>query len=191
MAVKRSPDAQKIPNFMKGAGLQVCNRCSITDLGGFAGRFHGKWVTAGGRHGHALDMAFQIHPRLAAGGYEVGRIGGCRLLLKNSALFPWFILVPEVDGIEEPHELPESRYHEVMEAQRQVCGFVFAYFKPDKLNTACIGNQVRQMHFHVVGRSPGDAAWPGTVWAHDGKQSYGEGEAEKIVNAARQYLLME
>jgi diadenosine tetraphosphate (Ap4A) HIT family hydrolase len=56
------------------------------------------------------------------------------------------------------------------------------------LNVACIGNIVRQMHIHVVGRSTGDPAWPGVVWAFDGKRKYGAGEAGKIVEAAREFL---
>jgi len=133
-------------------------------------------------------MAFSLHPKLAAGGFELGRIGGCRLLLKNNALFPWLILVPEVeDGIEDLHQLSPERYNEVMAAVRKVSLFVSNHFKPEKLNVACIGNQVRQMHIHIVGRSTGDPAWPGTVWAHDGKQAYHESEIEEITQAARQH----
>lgn len=133
-------------------------------------------------------MAFQLHPRLAAGGSEIGRIGGCILLLKNNAIFPWFLLVPEVDGIEDLHQLPPGRYEEVLAAVRRVSEFVVNYFQPDKLNVASIGNQVRQMHIHVVGRSPEDPAWPGTVWAFDGRRAYTDEENEKIRAAARVFL---
>jgi diadenosine tetraphosphate (Ap4A) HIT family hydrolase len=133
-------------------------------------------------------MAFEIHPRLAAGGFEIGRIGGCILLLKNNALFPWLLLVPEVEGIEDLHQLPPGQYVEVMAAVRRVSEFVAAYFQPDKLNVACIGNQVRQMHIHMVGRSPEDPAWPGTVWAFEGRKEYSEEEYEKIRAAAHGFL---
>lgn len=130
-------------------------------------------------------MAFSLHPRLAAGGFEFGGIGGCRLLLKNNALFPWFLLVPEVEeGTEDLHQLEPAQYDEVMAAVRQVSEFVSAYFKPEKLNVACIGNQVRQMHIHIVGRSTGDPAWPGTVWAFDGKQGYSDEDVARIKDAA-------
>ena len=135
-------------------------------------------------------MAFQIHPRLVAGGFELGRLGGCRLLLKNNRLFPWLILVPEVEGIEDLHQLPLADYQEVMVAMRGVCEFVSAHFQPEKLNVACIGNQVRQMHLHIVGRSPGDPAWPGTVWAFEGKQVYSEGQTAVIRSAARSHLVL-
>lgn len=134
-------------------------------------------------------MEFSLHPRLAAGGVELGRIGGCRLLLKNNALFPWFLLVPEVDeGVEDLHQLDPGRYDEVMAVVRKVSQFVADHFRPEKLNVACIGNQVRQMHIHIVGRSTGDPAWPGTVWAFDGKQVYQDEAVAAIVAAARQAL---
>mgnify|MGYP003578237900 CR=1 FL=1 len=109
------------------------------------------------------------------------------MLLKNNSLFPWFILVPETDA-EDPHQLPAERYHEIMEAQRRVCGFISAHFQPEKLNTGCIGNQVRQMHLHMVGRSSDDPAWPGTVWAFEGKQAYAQEAADEIIAAARAHL---
>jgi diadenosine tetraphosphate (Ap4A) HIT family hydrolase len=133
-------------------------------------------------------MAFEIHPKLAAGGFEIGRFGGCRLLLKNNALFPWLILVPEVEGMEDLHELPLLQFQEVMAATRRVSEFVASYFQPEKLNVACIGNIVRQMHIHVVGRSADDPAWPGTVWAHEGRREYDEEESQKIRAAARTFL---
>jgi len=137
-----------------------------------------------------VGMAFELNPRLAKGGFEIGRIGGCRLSLKNNSIFPWFLLIPEVE-VEDPHELPEAQYLEVMMAQRRVCQFVSEYFKPEKLNTAHIGNQVRQMHIHIVGRSTGDPAWPGTVWAFEGKTTYTDDEVAEITAAARAFLGIE
>ena len=51
---------------------------------------------------------------------------------------------------------------------------------PEKLNVACIGNQVRQMHIHIVGRTSRDPAWPGTVWACPEKQAYATAEVARI-----------
>ncbi len=136
-------------------------------------------------------MSFFLHPRLAAGGFDLGRMSGCRLLLKDNALFPWLLLVPEVEeGIEDLHQLEEAHYDEVMAAVRSVSQFVADHFRPEKLNVACIGNQVRQMHIHIVGRSTGDPAWPGTVWAFDGKRAYQDEEVAGIVAAARARLAL-
>ena len=134
-------------------------------------------------------MDFFLNERLAAGGFEIARKFGCRVLLKNEANFPWLIIVPEVpEGIEDLHQLDEETLAGVMSAVRQVSIFVSDHFKPEKLNVACIGNMVRQMHIHVVGRFTDDPAWPGVVWAFDEKRKYGVGEAEGIVAAARDFL---
>ncbi len=139
--------------------------------------------------GKTNRMEFELNPRLAAGGFEIVRRRGCRVLLKNEANFPWFILVPEVaEGIEDLHQLDEQTFHEVTFLIREVSEFVSGYFKPEKLNVACIGNMVRQMHIHVVGRFLDDPAWPGVVWAFDGKLRYDEARADEIVAAAREYL---
>jgi diadenosine tetraphosphate (Ap4A) HIT family hydrolase len=136
-----------------------------------------------------LHMEFQLHPRLAAGGFELGRVDGCRVLLKNQASFPWILIVPEVaGGIEDLHQLDERRYAEVVGLIRRVSLFVSDYFRPEKLNVGCIGNMVRQMHIHVVGRNSDDPAWPGTVWAYEGKSAYAPEVVEEIRVAAREYL---
>jgi diadenosine tetraphosphate (Ap4A) HIT family hydrolase len=134
-------------------------------------------------------MKFTLHPRLAASAFEIGSIAGCRLLLKNNALFPWFLLVPEVEeAIEDLHQLDSAHYWEVMAATRRVSEFVSSHFMPEKLNVACIGNQVRQMHIHIVGRTLEDPAWPGTVWAFEGKEAYSFEDAEIIILSAKAFL---
>ncbi|MEN8771952.1 MAG: HIT family protein [Akkermansiaceae bacterium] len=118
-------------------------------------------------------MSFELHPRLSKGCHMIGKSGSCLILLKDNAAFPWILLVPEVDdGIEDLHQLPTGQYTEVLFIIRQVSEFMSSYFRPEKLNVACIGNQVRQMHIHLVARSSNDPAWPGTVWASDVKSRY-------------------
>ena len=41
-----------------------------------------------------------------------------------------------------------------------------------KLNIGALGNLVPQLHLHVVGRAPGDPAWPGPVWGHSPAMPY-------------------
>jgi len=139
-----------------------------------------------------LRMEFQLHPRLLAGGFELGRTDGCRVLLKDHASFPWILIVPEVaEGVEDLHQLDERRYAEVVGLIRRISLFVSEYFQPEKLNVGCIGNMVRQMHIHVVGRNSDDPAWPGTVWAYEGKSAYAPDEVEAIRVAAREFLRLE
>ena len=122
---------------------------------------------------HNSPMPFQLNERLAAGGFDFGTMGRCRVLLKDNAVFPWFILVPEVDAsITELHQLEATDYASVMFTIRQISEFVESHFKPDKLNVAAIGNIVSQLHIHVVARYETDPAWPGVVWSCNEKNHY-------------------
>ena len=48
-----------------------------------------------------------------------------------------------------------------------------------------LGNVVRQFHRHVVARSVGDPAWPGSVWRQGGSHRYDEPKARALVAAAK------
>ena len=131
-------------------------------------------------------MAFELNKRLAAGGFDFGSLGKCRVLLKDNAVFPWFILVPEVESsITELHELEATDYASVMFTIRQVSEFVEKHFDPDKINVAAIGNIVNQLHIHIVARTTTDPAWPGVVWSCDSKTPY-EKEAALEIHEAYQ-----
>ena len=131
-------------------------------------------------------MAFELNTRLATGGFDFGSLGKCRVLLKDNAVFPWFILVPEVESsITELHELEATNYASVMFTVRQVSEFVEKHFSPDKINVAAIGNIVSQLHIHIVARTTTDPAWPGVVWSCDSKRPY-EKEAVLEIHEAYQ-----
>jgi diadenosine tetraphosphate (Ap4A) HIT family hydrolase len=58
----------------------------------------------------------------------------------------------------------------------------------DKLNVAALGNQVRQLHVHVVARFAGDAAWPGPVWGAGAAVAYEAAARDRLVAAVRSAL---
>ena len=53
----------------------------------------------------------------------------------------------------------------------------------DKINTASIGNMVRQLHIHVVARSEGDPNWPAPVWGFGEREEYRDGESGSLEQA--------
>ena len=104
-----------------------------------------------------------LHQRLAADCHVLGDIDCGMLLLHRNATLPWFILVPDTK-LTELHELEPALYQQVMAAVHTLSGFVKKQFEADKINIATIGNQVPQMHIHVIGRRHDDPYWPGVVW---------------------------
>jgi len=117
-------------------------------------------------------MSFTLHPQLARDCHGLGDLALCRLLLMNDARFPWSILVPRRDGLRDLHELAAADrptlFDEIDAVSRALQGMV----GPHKINVAALGNQVPQLHVHVIARSTDDAAWPAPVWGQGSAEPY-------------------
>jgi diadenosine tetraphosphate (Ap4A) HIT family hydrolase len=107
---------------------------------------------------------FTLHPQLARDTSEVTRLELSRLLLMNDRRWPWVILVPERPGLRELFELDADDGARLMEEIVLVSAAVRDLYQPHKLNVAALGNQVEQLHVHVIGRFLDDPAWPNPVW---------------------------
>lgn len=131
-------------------------------------------------------MSFVLHDRLARGCYDLGVHGICRVLLKDQAHFPWILLVPEVDAsVTELHQLSSEQFQTVCESMRVFSTGMAQWPGVEKVNIAAIGNQVSQLHIHIVGRHQGHIAWPGVVWSCAEKKTYDADE----VTAHQQRIL--
>ncbi len=107
---------------------------------------------------------FVLDPKLEANTSRVVRWELCQVLLMEDSRFPWMILVPEREDIREIHDLlpPDQGllWGEIVHAARLLETITSA----DKMNVAALGNQVPQLHVHVIARYVSDAAWPKPVW---------------------------
>ena len=133
-------------------------------------------------------MSFALDPRLAADTLPIGDLELSRALLMNDARYPWLILVPRRAGLSEIIDLDAvdraTRIEEVAAAAdllRRLPGV-------DKLNVGALGNAVRQLHVHVLGRAIGDPAWPGPVWGVGAPRTYAPDAAEALIEQARAAL---
>lgn len=109
-------------------------------------------------------MSFSLHPRLAADTVSVGRFPATTVLLHRDARYPWVILVPEIDGVREIHDLSHELRHALLDQSCGVAEAMQRHFEADKMNVAALGNMVPQLHLHHVARFEGDDAWPGAIW---------------------------
>lgn len=94
--------------------------------------------------------------------------------------FPWLLLVPQVGGAKEWIDLSREEQHQLSDEIAIVSHILKAVVTPDKLNIATLGNQVSQLHIHVIGRYQGDKAWPNPVWGGPA-ESYSEEEAKRVI----------
>ena len=109
-------------------------------------------------------MTFVVHERLAADCVEVCDLPVCKVLLMNDARYPWLILVPRRDDLTDLHQIEAGEQKQVFAEITKVSKALEAIYSPHKLNVAALGNQVPQLHIHIIARQTDDAAWPGPVW---------------------------
>jgi len=105
-----------------------------------------------------------LHPQLENDCFVVGRFPLCALLLINDANYPWFILVPQREGITEIHQLSEADQQQLMRESSMLASCIEKEFNADKINIAALGNMVPQLHIHHIVRYKTDPAWPAPVW---------------------------
>lgn len=109
-------------------------------------------------------MSFSLDRRLEADTLEIGDLALSRLLLMNDSRYPWFILVPRREGLREIVDLDAGSRTLLIEEIAAVSSFLRALPGVEKINVGALGNVVRQLHVHVVGRRLGDFAATAPVW---------------------------
>ena len=131
--------------------------------------------------GRTAKTAFALHERLVADTRPVAELALCRVLLMNDARFPWLIMVPQRAGIREIHQLEPADRAMLIEEVARVAAALEGLVKAEKMNVAALGNQVPQLHVHVIARFAADAAWPTPVWTKPGAVPYGAAEMAGMI----------
>lgn len=109
-------------------------------------------------------MSFALDSRLEADSVFVADGPLSQVRLMNDARFPWLLLVPRVADASEWIDLDGNQQRLLLAEINQLSKLLRAESSVQKLNIGALGNIVRQLHVHLVGRHEGDAAWPGPVW---------------------------
>jgi diadenosine tetraphosphate (Ap4A) HIT family hydrolase len=136
---------------------------------------------------HVRMSNFKLDPRLKKDCIVLGKLNGINLLLMNNALVPWFILVPETKKI-EIYELGQDEQDSLYKTISEQSLFIKSTYSIEKLNVAAIGNIVRQLHIHVVGRQKGDYCWPNVVWGTKEKQEYRRNQIKGVTENIASYF---
>lgn len=123
---------------------------------------------------------FQLDPRLQNDCVYLGDFPLSQLLLLNDSTYPWFVLVPRCEPVEELYQLDDAQHQQLWQESTILGRWMSKSFEFDKLNVAALGNVVRQLHLHHVGRRTDDPTWPGPVWGQHPRQPYAAAAIEKI-----------
>lgn len=132
-----------------------------------------------------------IHPQLANDCLVIGRFKLCHLLLVKDANYPWFILVPDRDDIQEIYQLSKQDQAQLMDESCDLGEKLMQIFAGDKLNVAALGNQVSQLHLHHIVRYKTDPAWPGPVWGKVPARAYSDQQLDHTMSKLQHARLIE
>ncbi|PPT98212.1 HIT family protein [Xanthomonas arboricola] len=122
--------------------------------------------------GMSETSGFQPDARLAADSVFVADGPLSQVRLMDDSRFPWLVLVPRVADVSEWIDLDGGQQRLLLAEINQLSQLLRLEPGVAKLNIGALGNIVRQLHVHLVGRHPGDAAWPGPVWGSGSAQRF-------------------
>ena len=111
-------------------------------------------------------MVFRLDPALSKDSSPVARQNIFQVRLMNDERFFWVLIIPEIEGISELHELTPDTVNEMMGLAGALGHMLKRETGATKINIATIGNIVAQFHLHVVARTKSDDAWPAPVWGN-------------------------
>jgi len=135
-----------------------------------------------------MIASFTLHPQLAKDTVALGDLPLSRVLLANDANYPWLILVPRRASLVEIIELAETEQTQLMGEIAAAANALKLVSECEKLNIAALGNQVPQLHVHVIGRRHSDAAWPNPVWGAAPPGAYDPVVRDGLIGALRRAL---
>jgi diadenosine tetraphosphate (Ap4A) HIT family hydrolase len=131
---------------------------------------------------------FALDQRLQQDTLVIGDFPLCRLLLTNDSNYPWFILVPRVEGISEVFQLSVQDQQTLWQETTALAQWLNQGLDADKMNIGALGNVVSQLHVHVIVRKRDDAAWPAPVWGKHPAQPYTDEQVAGIRARLRELL---
>lgn len=132
-------------------------------------------------------MPFTLDPVLVRDTHHVAHLPLCSVRLMDARQFPWLVLIPRVEDMREWIDLERAQQHQLSDEIAVVSHILKALVTPDKLNIATLGNQVPQMHVHLIARYKSDSAWPKPVWGH-AFDAYEEAERQRLIYELRTAL---
>jgi len=129
-----------------------------------------------------------LDPALEADTTPVADLALSTLRLHKDARFPWLILIPQRPEAVEMIDLADMDQAVLFDEIVLVSRVLKAATGCDKLNVAALGNQVRQLHVHIIARFTGDAAWPRPVWGSGAAVAYEAARRDRLIAKIREGL---
>ena len=115
-------------------------------------------------------MLFKLDRKFLKSSHHITDLKLCTIRLNDNSKFPWLILIPKRNKINDMSDLKSKDQILLMKEIVYVSKIMKKLFKTSKLNVEKIGNIVPQLHIHIIARDKKDCSWPLSVWVVKGKK---------------------
>ena len=132
-------------------------------------------------------MSFKLDRKFLKSSHHMTDLKLCTIRLNDNSKFPWLILIPKRNKINDMSDLKSKDQILLMKEIVYVSKIMKKLFKTSKLNVEKIGNIVPQLHIHIIARSKKDCSWPLSVWVVKGK-NYSQIALKIMVDKVRKAL---
>ena len=132
-------------------------------------------------------MLFKLDRKFLKSSHHMTDLKLCTIRLNDNSKFPWLILIPKKNKINDLSDLKSKDQILLMKEIVYVSKIMKKLFKTSKLNVEKIGNIVTQLHIHIIARSKKDCSWPLSVWVVKGN-NYSETAIKTMVVKLRKVL---
>ncbi|MBY0356334.1 MAG: HIT family protein [Rickettsiales bacterium] len=127
---------------------------------------------------------FELDDLLSKDSLFVRDLPLCQVRLMNNALYPWLVLIPRRVDMVEITDLSQADRVTLLDEMAYVSQALQKHTGAYKMNVAALGNQVRQLHVHIIARHTSDAAWPRPVWGGPA-ELYSDEKAQDMLETLR------
>ncbi len=131
---------------------------------------------------------FALHPTLQADTFFIGQLKLCDVLLNNNSSYLWLVLVPRRAAIREIYQLNPADQQQLTIESSLISQRLADYSQATKMNLAAFGNQVPQLHLHIIARHEHDPAWPQPAWINLQSNPYDKEKAQALIQELRVVL---
>lgn len=132
--------------------------------------------------------SFALNPRLEGDSLFVADLPLSSVRLMKDANYPWLLLVPRKSDLVEIIDLDDRDQVQLMREIALASTALRNATECEKLNVGALGNQVSQLHVHVIARFRNDSAWPGPVWGVVPPTDYEPDHADRLIGDLRDAL---
>ena len=107
---------------------------------------------------------FNLNIKLEQDSIFVCDLNISQLRLMNDSNYLWFLLIPKQESLTEIIDLTFSNQVELLQEINLISNIIKQNFRCKKLNVANLGNNISQLHIHVIARNEDDLSFPKPVW---------------------------